>query len=113
MHANNQTGAIQPLEDLARITAEAGVVFHCDAVQTAGKLAIPPVRGFVTISAHKFHGPKGVGAMTVPSDIRLQTLVFGGGQERGIRSGAENVTGIAGLGVTAQAARHRLDGAGH
>jgi cysteine desulfurase len=113
MHANNETGAIQPAGELSRIAGEAGVAFHCDAVQTVGKEPMAVDRGFVTISAHKFHGPKGVGVMAVCTDARLQKLIFGGDQEHGFRSGTENVIGIAGLGIAADAARCRLGDAGH
>lgn len=108
MHANNETGAIQPVEELSRIAGEAEVAFHCDAVQTAGKEPIPVDHGFVTISAHKFHGPKGAGAMAVRTGARLQKLIFGGEQEHGLRAGTENVPGIVGLGIAADAALYRF-----
>jgi cysteine desulfurase len=109
MHANNETGTVQPVGELARIAGEAGVTFHCDAVQTAGKIPIPVERGLITISAHKFHGPKGAGAMVVKdASAPLQKLVFGGEQEHGLRSGTENVLGIVGLGLAADAARQRI-----
>jgi cysteine desulfurase len=109
MHANNETGALQPLDALSRAAREAGVPFHCDAVQTAGKERIGLVEGFLTISAHKFHGPKGVGVTTVRTDAPLQKLVFGGDQEHDRRAGTENVLGIVGLGAAADAASVRLD----
>jgi cysteine desulfurase len=109
MHANNETGAFQPLDALSRIAREAGVPFHCDAVQSAGKERIDLAEGFVTISAHKFHGPKGVGALAVRTDAPLQKLVFGGEQEHDRRAGTENLLGIVGLGAAADAARARLE----
>ena len=109
MHANNETGALQPFDALSRVAREAGVPFHCDAVQTAGKERIGHAEGFVTISAHKFHGPKGVGVMTVRTDAPLQKLVFGGEQEHDRRAGTENLLGIVGLGAAAHAARARLE----
>lgn len=108
MHANNETGALQPVGALSRIAREAGVSFHCDAVQTAGKERIVPGEGFVTISAHKFHGPKGAGAVAVRTGAPLQKLVFGGEQEHDRRAGTENLLGIVGLGAAANAARARL-----
>ena len=109
MHANNETGAFQPLYALSRVAREAGVPFHCDAVQTAGKERIGLAEGFVTISGHKFHGPKGVGALVVRTDAPLQKLIFGGEQEHDRRAGTENLLGIVGLGAAAGAARARLE----
>lgn len=109
MHANNETGALQPIDALSRIAREAGVALHCDAVQTAGKERIGLAQGLVTISAHKFHGPKGVGAMMVRTDAPLQKLVFGGEQEHDRRAGTENLLGIVGLGAAADAASARLE----
>lgn len=108
MHANNETGALQPVDALSRIARETGVAFHCDAVQTAGKEHIAVAEGFVTISAHKFHGPKGVGALEVRTEAPLQKLVFGGEQEHDRRAGTENLLGVVGLGAAADAARARL-----
>jgi hypothetical protein len=96
MHANNETGTLQPVEELAQVAREAGVTFHCDAVQSAGKVPIPVGQGLITISAHKFHGPKGVGATVNGTDASLQRLVFGGEQEYGLRPGTENVLGSSG-----------------
>ena len=104
MHANNEIGTIQPIAELAAIARERRAVFHTDAVQTAGKVAID-VRALgvdlLTISAHKFYGPKGVGAMWIRRGVRLQSALTGGKQERGRRSGTENVAGIVGMGVAA------------
>ena len=101
MHANNEIGTVQDLEELGAICRERGVLLHTDAVQSLGKLPIDvswlPV-DLVALSAHKFHGPKGVGALWVRSGVRLLPLLDGGGQEGGRRSGTENVAGIVGLG---------------
>ena len=107
MHAASKTGTVQPVEEIARIAGEAGVTFHCGAVQT-GKIPIPVERGLIAISARKFHGPKGAGAMVVKdASVPLQKLVSGGEQEHGLRSGTGNVLGIAGPGLAAGAARQR------
>jgi cysteine desulfurase len=107
MHANNEIGTIQPIAELAAIARERRAVFHTDAVQTAGKLPID-VKAFgvdlLTMSAHKFYGPKGVGALWIRRGVRLQPAVTGGKQERGRRSGTENVAGIVGMGVAAREA---------
>jgi cysteine desulfurase len=111
MHANNEIGTIQPVAELARIARERRVVFHTDAVQTAGKVPIDVKAlgvDLLTISAHKFYGPKGVGALWVRRGVRMQAPITGGKQERGRRAGTENVTGIVGLGVAAQEARARM-----
>lgn len=113
MHANNETGGLQPVDMLSRIAREAGVAFHCDAVQTAGKERIVLGEGFVTISAHKFHGPKGVGAVAVRTEVALQKLIFGGEQEHDRRAGTENLLGIVGLGAAADAAGARLGDPAH
>jgi cysteine desulfurase len=107
MAANNVVGTLQPITELGRITHEHGALFHTDAVQAVGKLPLnvqtQPI-DLLTLSAHKLHGPKGVGALYVRSGVSIKPLVHGGGQERGLRSATENVAGIVGLG---QAARLR------
>jgi cysteine desulfurase len=104
MHANNEIGTIQPVAELARIARERGVVFHTDAVQSAGKIPVN-VRelgvDLLSISAHKLYGPKGVGALWVRRGLRLQPILTGGKHERNRRAGTENVAGIVGLGVAA------------
>ena len=107
MAANNVVGTLQPVAELARIAKEHGALFHTDAVQSAGKVPLDVNRvpvDLVSMSAHKLHGPKGIGALYVRSGIRLQPVIFGGGQERGLRSATENVAAIVGFGVAARLA---------
>jgi cysteine desulfurase len=112
MHANNELGTIQPVEEIGRIAADADVYFHCDAVQSAGKLGIDVNRlgaDLLSISAHKIYGPKGVGALYVRSGTPLEPQVFGGHHERDLRPGTENVSGIVGLGKAAELASGPAD----
>lgn len=112
MHANNEIGTIQPIEEIGRIAAEADIYFHCDAVQSAGKLNIDVNRlgvDLLSISAHKIYGPKGVGALYVRPGTPLEPLLFGGHHERDRRPGTENVPGIVGLGAAAELAQTNLD----
>ena len=112
MLANNETGVLQPVEEIGRIAAEAGVYFHIDAVQGAGKVPFD-VRRFgchlLSISAHKMHGPKGVGAQFVRRGTPVESLLVGGTHERRRRAGTENVPGIVGLGKAAELAMHSLE----
>jgi len=112
MAANNVVGTVQPIDELGRITRAHGALFHTDAVQAAGKVPFD-VReqaiDLLSISAHKLHGPKGVGALFVRRGVELEPLIHGGGQERGLRSATENVAGIVGLGMAAEIARQELD----
>jgi cysteine desulfurase len=107
MAANNVVGTLQPIAELCRITKERGALFHTDAVQSTGKVALDvnqvPV-DMVSMSAHKLHGPKGIGALYVRAGLRLQPVIFGGGQESGLRSATENVAAIVGFGTAAQLA---------
>ncbi|MEW6211154.1 MAG: cysteine desulfurase family protein [Acidobacteriota bacterium] len=114
MHANNETGALQPIEEIGRVIAQSRASgfehlrFHTDAVQSVGKMAIDVDRlgvDLLSISAHKFHGPKGVGALYVRKGVRLAKLLYGGHHERDRRPGTENVAGIVGLGKAAELAR--------
>src|SRR5467141_2795546 len=111
MHANNELGAVQPLEEIGRIAAEADVYFHTDAVQSAGKIPID-VNAFrldlLSLSGHKIYAPKGIGALYVRGGTRLRQLLYGGHHQRGFRPGTENVAGIVGLGKAAEIARKTL-----
>jgi len=107
MTANNVIGTIQPIRELAKIAKDHGSLFHTDAVQAFTKTDIDVVRDGVdmlSISGHKIHGPKGVGALYVRNGVKISPIMFGGGQERGIRSSTENVPGIVGLGKAAELA---------
>jgi cysteine desulfurase len=112
MLANNETGVLQPVEEIGKIAADSGAFFHIDAVQGAGKVPFD-VRRFgchlCSISAHKMHGPKGVGAMYVKRGTPITPLVVGGSHERRQRAGTENVAGIVGLGKAAELAMHTLE----
>ncbi len=111
MHANNELGTVQPIEEIGRVALEADVYFHTDAVQTAGKIPIAVERlgvDLLSISGHKLRAPKGVGALYVRQGTRLRPLFFGGHHERDRRPGTENVTGIVGLGRAAELAAANL-----
>ncbi|HWN64772.1 MAG TPA: aminotransferase class V-fold PLP-dependent enzyme [Candidatus Binatus sp.] len=111
MWANNETGVLFPVDQIAEICRAKGVLFHTDAVQAVGKIPIrlrDTVINFLSLSAHKFHGPKGVGALYVNRRTRFHPLIVGGGQENGRRGGTENVASIAGLGKAAERAAEYL-----
>jgi cysteine desulfurase len=111
MLANNETGVLQPVEEMGKIAAEAGAYFHIDAVQGAGKVAFDVQRfgcHLCSISAHKMHGPKGIGAMYVRRGTPVESLIVGGSHERRHRAGTENVPSIVGLGKAAAIAMETL-----
>ena len=111
MAANNVVGTIQPITELAALAHEAGALFHTDAVQAAGKLPLDVGRtpvDLLSLSAHKLHGPKGIGALYVRAGVELSPIVYGGGQERGLRSATENVAAIVGFGQAALLARAEM-----
>ncbi|MCZ6625343.1 MAG: cysteine desulfurase NifS [Deltaproteobacteria bacterium] len=111
MYANNETGAIFPIDTVGDIVKARGIPFHVDAVQAAGKLPLNMKKNpvdLLTISGHKFHGPKGVGALYVRRGITFRPFIVGGHQERNRRGGTENVTGIIGMGKAAELALRRL-----
>jgi len=112
MHANNEIGTVQPIPELAAIARERRALFHTDAVQSAGKIPTDVKTlgvDLLSISAHKFYGPKGVGALWIRRGVRLQPPLTGGKQERSRRAGTENVAGIAGMGVAAREAIAKMD----
>jgi cysteine desulfurase len=111
MMANNETGVVQPVEEIGKIAAEAGVLFHTDAVQAAGKVPIDVKKigcHALTISGHKLHGPQGTGALYLKKGTELRPLFYGGRHERSRRAGTENVPGIVGLGKAAELATAAL-----
>jgi cysteine desulfurase len=111
MHANNELGTVQPLEEIGRIAAEQDIYFHTDAVQSVGKIPVD-VKAFqldlLSLSGHKLYAPKGVGAIYIKGGTRLRQLLYGGHHQRGFRPGTENVAGIVGLGKAAELARLSL-----
>ncbi len=112
MHGNNEIGTLQPIEEIGKIARENKILFHTDAVQTFGKVEVDVEKqniDLLSVSSHKINGPKGVGAIYIKKGVRLVPLIHGGGQERGIRSGTENVAGIVGFGKAAELACSQLD----
>ena len=101
MAANNEIGTLQPIAEIGRIAREAGILFHTDAVQAVGAIPVD-VKAWnvdmLSLSGHKFHAPKGIGALYIRKGVRISNLIFGGAQERGLRAGTENLPGIVGLG---------------
>ena len=111
MHANNELGTLQSLEEIGRIAAEADVCLHTDAVQSAGKVPIDVNKlgvDLLSLSGHKFYAPKGIGALYIRGGTRLRQLLYGGHHQRGFRPGTENVAGIVGLGKAAEIVRKSL-----
>ena len=112
MHGNNELGTIQPIEEIGKIAREKGIKFHTDAVQTFGKIEVDVEKlnvDLLALSSHKINGPKGVGALYIKKGVRITPLIHGGGQERGIRSGTENVPGIVGFGKACEIANNNLE----
>ena len=117
MAANNEIGTIEPVEEIGKIAKERGVLFHTDAVQAVGAVPVNVNEwnaDLLSLSAHKFHGPKGIGALYIRRGTRIDPLIHGGEQERGLRAGTENVPGIVGLGQAIEEAKEKLkDNADH
>ncbi len=111
MYANNEVGAVQPINDIAEIAKKQHILFHTDAVQAPGKISIniTDAVDLASFSAHKFYGQKGVGFLYVGDKIKLHPLIIGGGQERNLRAGTENTAGIAALGLAMELANTKLD----
>ena len=112
MHANNEIGTIQPIEEIGKIAREKGIKFHTDAVQSFGKIEVDVEKlnvDLLSLSSHKLNGPKGVGAIYIRKGTRVVPLIHGGGQEKGIRAGTENVPGIVGFGKACELASQKLD----
>lgn len=107
MHANNETGVLQPVKEIAALARDRGIAFHTDAAQTVGRIPVSLKDlkvDMMTIVSHKFHGPKGVGALYIKKGMELSPILFGAGHERGLRPGTENVPGIGGLGKACEIA---------
>jgi len=112
MHANNEIGTIQPIEEISKIAREKGIYFHTDSVQTVGKIPVSVKKlgvDMLSLSAHKFYGPKGVGAIYIKKGTKIETFIHGGEQEKGKRSGTYNVPGIVGLGKAAEIAIEEME----
>lgn len=108
MHANNEIGTIQPIEEIGKIASEKKIYFHTDAVQTVGKIPVDVKKmnvDMLSLSSHKLYGPKGIGALYIKKGVRIEPLLHGGGHERGLRPGTENVAGIVGLGKACSIAK--------
>ncbi|MDD9380320.1 cysteine desulfurase family protein [Streptomyces sp. ZAF1911] len=116
MAANNETGALQPVSELARLTRAHGALFHCDAAQAAGKIPLDVIASgidLMTVVGHKMYAPKGIAALYIRTGVTLEPLVYGGGQERGLHAGTENVALAVALGAAAQLAAAELTDATH
>ncbi len=112
MHANNEIGTIEPIEEIGKIASENNIPFHTDAVQSVGKLPIDVKKinvDLLSISAHKIYGPKGVGALYVKKGTKIDAIIHGGGHERGLRSSTENIPGIVGLAKACSLAGERME----
>lgn len=112
MHANNEIGSIQPIKEISKIAKDNGIYFHTDAVQSIGKIPVNVGElgvDLLSISSHKIHGPKGVGVLYVKDGTPISSLMFGGGHERGLRPGTENISGIVGLATAVDLAMQRYE----
>ena len=112
MTANNEIGTIEPIKELAEITKDGGALFHTDAVQAVTKIPLDVENlkiDLLSLSAHKFHGPKGIGALYVRKGVKLRPIIYGGGHERGLRSSTENIPGIVGLGKAIDLGAREMD----
>lgn len=112
MAANNETGVLQPVQDIADRVRAAGAVYHCDAVQAAGKISFDVMQSgahLVSLSSHKIYGPKGIGALILDKAVDIAPLLHGGGHERELRAGTENMPAIVGFGAAAELAKAALD----
>jgi cysteine desulfurase len=112
MHANNEVGSIQPIPEIGKVAKTAGVYFHTDAVQTVGHIPVDVNKlgvDMLSISAHKLYGPKGIGALYIRAGTDIQPLIYGGGQEKQMRAGTENVPGIVGFGKAVELAQEEMD----
>jgi cysteine desulfurase len=112
MHANNEIGTIQPIAEIGKIAHEKGIYFHTDAVQSVGKIPVDVNElnvDMLSLSSHKLYGPKGIGALYIKKGVRLEPILHGGGHERGIRPGTENVPGIVGLGKACEISQENLE----
>ncbi|RUA10063.1 MAG: cysteine desulfurase NifS [Fusobacteria bacterium] len=112
MHANNETGVIQPIEEIAKITKENKIIFHTDAVQTMGKIPVYPKElgvDLMTFSGHKFNGPKGIAGLYIRNGVRIGKVITGGGQERKIRPGTSNLPGIVGMATALKLATTNME----
>jgi cysteine desulfurase len=111
MHVNNEIGTIQPIEEISAIAKEKGITFHCDAVQSVGKIPVDVNKlnvDLLSLSGHKIYGPKGIGALYIRKGVRLEPILHGGGQERDLNPGTENVAGMVGLGKASEIAKNEL-----
>jgi len=111
MHANNEIGTIQPIAEIGELAREKGIYFHTDAVQTVGKIPVNVKEmniDMLSLSSHKIYGPKGIGALYIRNGVRVEPIIHGGGHERGIRPGTENIPGIVGLGKACSIAEENL-----
>lgn len=112
MHANNEIGTIQPIAEIGKIARKHGIYFHTDAVQSVGKIPVDVKAmnvDMLSLSSHKLYGPKGIGALYIKKGVRLEPIIHGGGHERGLRPGTENVPAIVGLGKACEISEKNLD----